>query len=319
MAKLDPLATIGSLESATTAIEALNSNFSRITTAINKTLSRDGSTPNAVSAPLDMGSNRIINLAAPVDPNDAVRYSDLQTVTGALSPDMISQIQAVAPLAAQVELDAAAAAASALEAASYVGAATSAPKWTTARTLTLSGDLTGSVAFDGSTNISLSAQIASGSVGATELSSSAITDKLGYTPASWAGGVFIGDIQLNFSPVALSENSVGYRGVPRKLENDSRALVLADSAHMLFSNGTVDRTFTIPFNSTVAFPIGTVILVRVQNTGRTTIAVADPSIGLRLAGSEVSGSKRVNQWGLASLVKEDTNAWIISGTGIEVL
>jgi hypothetical protein len=56
-----------------------NSNADKIESAFQNTLSRDGSTPNSMEATLDMGSNRIINLGAPRDLNDAVR---LQDVTG---------------------------------------------------------------------------------------------------------------------------------------------------------------------------------------------------------------------------------------------
>lgn len=55
----------------------LNANFADIEAAIENTLSRDGTSPNAMGANLDMGTHRIINLAAPVDGNDAVRLQDI--------------------------------------------------------------------------------------------------------------------------------------------------------------------------------------------------------------------------------------------------
>jgi hypothetical protein len=60
----------------------LNSNYAKIEDAFDNTLSRDGTAPNAMGAPLDMGSNRIINVGAPVDPNDAVRLADLAGLGG---------------------------------------------------------------------------------------------------------------------------------------------------------------------------------------------------------------------------------------------
>lgn len=50
-----------------------------------------------------------------------------------------------------------------------VGTATQATALATARTITLSGDLSGSTSFDGSANVSISAQIAANVVGASEL------------------------------------------------------------------------------------------------------------------------------------------------------
>ena len=40
---------------------ALNSNFSALREALDNTLSRDGSTPNAMGADLDMNGNEIVN------------------------------------------------------------------------------------------------------------------------------------------------------------------------------------------------------------------------------------------------------------------
>lgn len=57
-----------------------NANAERIENALQNTLSRDGSSPNAMEAELDMGSNRVINVGAPEDLNDAVRLQDLQDV-----------------------------------------------------------------------------------------------------------------------------------------------------------------------------------------------------------------------------------------------
>lgn len=62
------------------AIKQLNDNLNAISTAIEDTVSRSGKLPSAMSAPLDMHSNRIINLAAPVDDGDAVRYKDLKEI-----------------------------------------------------------------------------------------------------------------------------------------------------------------------------------------------------------------------------------------------
>jgi hypothetical protein len=59
------------------AIPKINTNLDKITTAFDNTLSRDGTSPNNMATTLDMDSHRVINLGAPVDPNDAVRLVDL--------------------------------------------------------------------------------------------------------------------------------------------------------------------------------------------------------------------------------------------------
>lgn len=73
MAKLT-LVDIGDISLATTA---LNTNNARIETAMEKTLSRDGTTPNEMNAALDMNGHRITNLAEPTTNLDAARLQDI--------------------------------------------------------------------------------------------------------------------------------------------------------------------------------------------------------------------------------------------------
>ena len=63
MAKIESLADIGANYASITKI---NANMAKIEAAIENTVSRDGSTPNFMTAPLDMNSQKIINVAAPV-------------------------------------------------------------------------------------------------------------------------------------------------------------------------------------------------------------------------------------------------------------
>src|SRR6266704_2128356 len=73
------LANVGSIIDATTAQTTINNNSAAVVTAVENTLSRDGTAPNQMGAVLDMNSNRIINLPAPGGVSDPVR---LQDVTG---------------------------------------------------------------------------------------------------------------------------------------------------------------------------------------------------------------------------------------------
>ena len=56
----------------TSAVTAINANGALIEAALEKTLSRDGTTPNTMSASLDMNSQAIINLPAPSAGNNPV-------------------------------------------------------------------------------------------------------------------------------------------------------------------------------------------------------------------------------------------------------
>lgn len=93
MAKLT-LSDLANLNNQTTAVNTINANSDATEAALEKTLSRDGTTPNAMEAQLDMNSNRIINLPFPVEDTDPIRLGDIDALdlagadgaTGAIGP-----------------------------------------------------------------------------------------------------------------------------------------------------------------------------------------------------------------------------------------
>jgi len=70
------------LENETTFVTAYNANNDTITEAMDNTLSRDGQSPNQMEAVLDMNSNRIINLPAPISDQEPLRLIDAATLNG---------------------------------------------------------------------------------------------------------------------------------------------------------------------------------------------------------------------------------------------
>jgi hypothetical protein len=77
MAKVS-ITTLANLDNPVSAVAEINANFVAIQTAIEKQLSRDGTSPNSMSANMDMNGYRIINLPAPLASTDAARHGDLQ-------------------------------------------------------------------------------------------------------------------------------------------------------------------------------------------------------------------------------------------------
>lgn len=73
MAKL----TLFDLSSGSFTVDLLNANFAAIETALENTLSRDGTAPNMMNASLDMNSNRILNLPTAASGGEPVTYSQL--------------------------------------------------------------------------------------------------------------------------------------------------------------------------------------------------------------------------------------------------
>jgi len=75
------LNNIADITQSSTAQGTINTNFDTVETAFDNTLSRDGTTPNTMSASLDMNSNRIINLPVPIGATEPVRLTELSDFT----------------------------------------------------------------------------------------------------------------------------------------------------------------------------------------------------------------------------------------------
>jgi hypothetical protein len=94
-------------------------------------------------------------------------------------------------------------------------------------------------------------------------------------------------------------------------------LVLTDGGkHILHpSADTTARVFTIPANSSVAFPIGTAVtFVNQASAGTITISITTDT--MRLAGAGTTGSRTLAANGIATALKITSTEWIISGTGL---
>jgi hypothetical protein len=112
-------------------------------------------------------------------------------------------------------------------------------------------------------------------------------------------------------------DAVGFRNIPQNSQSTAYTLVLTDSGkHILHpSADTTARTFTIPANSSVAYPIGTAITLINQNAaGVITIAITTDT--MRLAGAGTTGNRTLAANGIATCIKVTSTEWIISGTGL---
>jgi len=79
--------TLTDITSGYNAATKQNANNGLIEAAIENTLSLDGTTPNAMNAQLDMGNNRIINVADGVGNQDLVTVVQLDAVEASLQND----------------------------------------------------------------------------------------------------------------------------------------------------------------------------------------------------------------------------------------
>lgn len=80
MADKITLNTLSSFQNDTSAVTIVNANTASILAGIDNTLSRDGTSPNQMNAPIDMNGQPIINLPAPVTMDSPLRLADVNSI-----------------------------------------------------------------------------------------------------------------------------------------------------------------------------------------------------------------------------------------------
>jgi hypothetical protein len=139
------------------------------------------------------------------------------------------------------------------------------------------------------------------------------------TGSAWATAVAGTDY---LAPAAIGSTVQAYdaqlfSNIPQNSKSAAYTLVLTDAQkHILHpSADTTARIFTIPANSSVAYPVGTAITFINQN-GAGVITIAITTDTMRLAGAGTTGSRTLAANGIATAVKITSTEWIISGTGL---
>lgn len=89
----------------------------------------------------------------------------------------------------------------------------------------------------------------------------------------------------------------------------SYTLILSDVYKLVEMEVSTANTLTIPTNASVAFPLGTQILVSQLGTGQTTIT---PAVGVTIRSSG-GKTKTAAQYSMCTLIKRGTDEWYLSG------
>ena len=121
---------------------------------------------------------------------------------------------------------------------------------------------------------------------------------------------------LKFMNAAGDAFDVGYRNIPQNSQSAAYTLVAADAGKHIFHpvGDNNARTFTIPANSSVAYPIGTAITFINMAVANVTIAITSDTMYLSSAGT--TGSRTLAQYGSATAIKITSTNWLISGSGL---
>jgi hypothetical protein len=295
------LESLGSLENQTSAIQVLNDNFGRISEALENTLSRDGLTPNFMDSPLDMNSERIVNLPAPSSASEPARFVD---VTNALALDGLVGIPTLAGNSNKL-----------------LGTDGTLLVWKTPVEYPGIGDLKASNNLSEVTPATARTNLGLGTAAVKNVGSSGDSVPVTNGVATWSslqtftgGFVLSGPADFRNSSVStsLSVDSVGYRGAPTVVQDAGYTFVLNDSGQSKLHTSASAHNYTIPSG---VFPVGTTILVANIGAGAVTL-VRGSGVTLRQAGVGTDKNLVVAQWGLCTLYQYGTNSWLAGGSGV---
>jgi hypothetical protein len=164
--------------------------------------------------------------------------------------------------------------------------------------------------------------VANGGTGATTLSGVVIGNGTSaFTTKTNPTGAFVGttDSQTLTNKTLEASNSVndtgtiaatsvGFRGIPQNSQTSGYTLALTDAGkHISITTGGI----TIPANSSVAFPVGTTIVI--YNNGASAQNIAITTDTLRLAGTATTGTRSLAQRGVATCIKVASTEWVVTG------
>lgn len=120
--------------------------------------------------------------------------------------------------------------------------------------------------------------------------------KAGNGSTAWTSLAYINQYAL---PVLVQNQQTG----------TTYTLVLADASNKLVElSNTSAITVTVPLNSSVAYPVGSQIMLLQTNTGQVTVAGAG---GVTVNSNP--GLKLRAQWSSATLIKRATDTWVLVG------
>ncbi len=126
-----------------------------------------------------------------------------------------------------------------------------------------------------------------------------------------SGGVW--EISDNAASPALW--AAGYMDAPQNLQNGNYQFVLSDRGKSVFHNSSSAHTYTIPANASVAFPLGTgIIITNAPGGGNVTIAITSDTLTWANNGS--TGSRTLGANGICILFKQFGTGWQITGPGV---
>lgn len=181
------------------------------------------------------------------------------------------------------------------------------PTWVSASSLTVGS----------ATTATTSTNIAGGSLGTVPYQTAAGTTAMLATGTSGQVLTSQGAAAPAWTTIAggNAANNIGYLNIPQNAQTGSYTLVLSDAGkHIYHDVGAGAATYTIPANSSVAYPIGTAVTF--INLSSTAVSIAITTDTMYLSSAGTTGTRTLAQYGSATAIKITATNWIISGSGL---
>lgn len=142
---------------------------------------------------------------------------------------------------------------------------------------------------------------------ATQLTGTVNTARLS---GSYTGITAIGAATINDS--GGSPFNAGYLGMP---QSTNTSLVLTDRGKHILLSGTTN-TVTIPANASVAFEVGSTIVLVNDGSGNTTLNITTDTLEWFQGGASSTGSRTIATKSIVTLVKVASTRWALTGAGV---
>lgn len=134
-----------------------------------------------------------------------------------------------------------------------------------------------------------------------------------------SGAVAASDVELSYvdgvtSAIQTQLNLLA--SVTQNAQNADYTLVLSDANKHIYKSNTTAYAWTVPPNTSVAFPTGTTITLANAGSAGAITVTRGSGVAIILAGDGTDSNKTLAAYGLATLLKVGTDTWFISGVGV---
>jgi hypothetical protein len=109
---------------------------------------------------------------------------------------------------------------------------------------------------------------------------------------------------------------IGFKGRPQVIRNANASFALSDRSKHWYHNDGSAYTWTIPANTSVAFPVGTELDLVCKASGAVNITLAITTDTLVWMPTGGTGSRTFGQYARGRLLKTEATIWTLDGVGI---